>query len=66
MGIRRHDWVDHWAGHEPASDETSFTVVCRVDSITEWDVAMFDCLLCLSILLIAVGRTDEESDGLGQ
>jgi hypothetical protein len=36
--------VDHWAGHEPASDETSFTFVCRVDSITVRDLAIFERL----------------------
>jgi hypothetical protein len=31
-------------GPEPVIDETSFTVVCRVDSITGCDVAIFDRL----------------------
>ena len=44
LGIRRHDLVDHWAGHGPTSDETSFTVVCRVDSIIGRDLSIFERL----------------------
>lgn len=41
LGIRRLYFLDLWAGHGPARDETSFSVGCRVDSIIRFVVATF-------------------------